>query len=519
MSLRETSVPSNCSTASRAKAFPALERLGTPRLVERLEPASAIGETTPPKPVFNYINHKFTTAGEKPGSRVRPDVPYGIHRLVFAASVFTDSAVCYSFTPPKERGRLIGVWDELVGGVLNRPGWLGKPVDAAIRVATEGDNLLENADRFRVGARRGTRLRREGSCFVVTSADNEEGGSDTGQLRARLENVPCNGPDLFVRIRAKGEPLKGHPSEMARLMEVGIAPPEGLLTVGERPVTGMALRGKPETQLASNSGARVVPRRIEIGGAVKRGFDVHPPYKEGVGYTFWSREVTIPREGRLQFSTGMGERSPERSDGVWFRVYVSNAETDKPVVDGTRIFEHVQKAHRWQDHEVSLKKWQGERVRLSFVADCGPNDNSTTDHAKWGEPVVVGNDEKTNRTQPRTFMSWLGPEAFDSTFYFDAIRDNSVDLDIGVEGGTPVVIESIDVYSAPDVIYREFEHGLVVSNPSPRLIRFDLAKRFPAERFRRIQGTAEQDSRFNNGEPVGTVLELGPKDAVFLRRE
>ena len=39
------------------------------------------------EPVFNYINHKFTMAGATPGSRVQPEVPYSVHRLVFAAAM------------------------------------------------------------------------------------------------------------------------------------------------------------------------------------------------------------------------------------------------------------------------------------------------------------------------------------------------------------------------------------------------------------------------------------------------
>ena len=466
------------------------------------------------EPVFNYINHKFTTAGEKPGSRVRPDVPFGIHRLVFAAAVFTDSAVCYSFTPPKPRGRLIGVWDELVGGTLDRPGWLGMPLGPPVRLAAEGKDLLQSSPEFRVEASKGTQVRRDANGWHVTT----EEGTDAPDLRLRLKDIPCNGPDLFVRIRAHGDPLRGHPREMARLMETAIAPPEGMLVAGEPPQTGMAVRGKPETELDRAAGAWVTPRRILIGDVAKRGFEVHPPYKKGVGYTFWSREVTVPEEARLRFSTGMGPKSPERSDGVWFRVYVSAADSSDPVVGGTKVFEHVQKAHRWEDHEVSLKPWSGKCIRLSFVADCGPHDNSTTDHAKWGGPVLVGPEGIEVWTEPRGFMTWLGGVPFTSAYYFDAVRGESVDLTVRVEGRAPFVIEAIEAYAAPDLIYREFEHGLVFANPSPRACKFDLADRFPGKQFRRIQGTELQDPEFNNGRPAGSVLRLEPMDAVFLRK-
>lgn len=51
------------------------------------------------EPKLNYINHKFMTRG----GEGKPEVPFNIHRLAFAAGVFTDSAICYSYLPPGSR--------------------------------------------------------------------------------------------------------------------------------------------------------------------------------------------------------------------------------------------------------------------------------------------------------------------------------------------------------------------------------------------------------------------------------
>ena len=67
-------------------------------------------------------------------------------------------------------------------------------------------------------------------------------------------------------------------------------------------------------------------------------------------------------------------------------------------------------------------------------------------------------------------------------------------------------------------MYREFERGLVLANPSPRPYTFDLATLFPGRSFRRIQGSPRQDPATNNGAPVAGTLTLGPKDALFLVR-
>jgi hypothetical protein len=65
-------------------------------------------------------------------------------------------------------------------------------------------------------------------------------------------------------------------------------------------------------------------------------------------------------------------------------------------------------------------------------------------------------------------------------------------------------------------MYREFERGLVVANPSPRPYAFNLEKLFPGKTFRRLKGSSLQDRAANNGAAVRGVLELGPKDALFL---
>ena len=80
---------------------------------------------------------------------------------------------------------------------------------------------------------------------------------------------------------------------------------------------------------------------------------VHPPWKKAVGYTFWERQVRVPKSGRLDFYTGMGQKSPERSDGVTFRVFIAELANGK-VGPYQRVFEHVQKAWKWTHHTVPL---------------------------------------------------------------------------------------------------------------------------------------------------------------------
>jgi len=295
-------------------------------------------------PAFSYVNHKFTEPAGRPGTVRRPETPWSTHRLVFAAAVFTDSAICYSFAPPKEPGELLGVWDELWMGAAKRPGWLGKPLGPAVRLAQARPDLLAGKGLTpRANAPFGwqggnVRLQWSKGALVARAAQIGQ-----RELRFRLTTVPCNGPDLFVSVTLRGEPMDGCPRQMPRLATVGI-----------------------------------------------------PPARH---------------------------------------------------------------------------------------------------------------------------MTWVGTEDFTSTFYFPDVRSKSVDLEFVVEGPEPVTLSRLTAHAHPDAIYREFENGLVLANPSPRPYAFDLARLFPAKRFRRIRASSRQDTATNDGSPVGKTVRLAPKDALFLVRD
>jgi len=266
-------------------------------------------------PVFNYINHKFNEPDPASGLPKPPEVPFSIHRLVFAAAVFTDASICYSFQPEAEPGERVGVWDELRMGTAWKTGWLGKPVGPPVRLAQRQPELLKG------------RM-------------PEPAPSQDGDRVFRIGGVSAGGPDLFVEVTASAEPLKGYPKEIARMMTVSV---------------------------------------------------------------------------------------------------------------GTQ-----------------------------------------------------------------QFMSWVNQRDFTAGFYFSEAPAAGAAIEIRVEGSEPVRISRIAAYAHPDAMFREFSHGVVLANPSPRPYTFDLARLFPGQRFQRLQGSSRQDPKTNNGEPVGASVTLGSKDALFL---
>ncbi len=134
-----------------------------------------------------------------------------------------------------------------------------------------------------------------------------------------------------------------------------------------------------------------------------------------------------------------------------------------------------------------------------------------------GEDVFL---ELTMRTaEPRLFRAgasygWMNEKPFAYTLYLPA--NSSAELDFSVEDGTVPEISRLRLHRHPDAMYRLFERGIVIANPSPRPYTFDLEKLAPGRRFRRIPGTPEQDPRTNNGAAITGPVVLQPKDALFL---
>jgi hypothetical protein len=116
-------------------------------------------------------------------------------------------------------------------------------------------------------------------------------------------------------------------------------------------------------------------------------------------------------------------------------------------------------------------------------------------------------------------MTWLAAAPFEAGFYFAAGElegARNVTLHFEVEGEEPVVIERVEAYSAPDAMFRLFENGIVLANPSPAPVSFNLSELSPGVTYRRLAGSAHQDPSTNNEEAVAGRVTLGAKDGLFL---
>ncbi len=425
----------------------------------------------------------------------------------------------YSVHPPYRslrESQEFPVWDEFVRGADHVLGWLGRPDAPAVRVALSAPDLLE-------GAGHGRALARLIKGRVAVSVEGEGVAIRPSDARAKklafaIRNIPTRGPDLYVSLTMKAAPMEGYPREMARFVKVMASGGMIDLVAREPDETGMCLRGRGEEPLDRSTGAAVSRGPRTVGGKSLPTVFAHPPWKHGTGYTYWCQEIDVPPRSELRFSIGMAVKSPQRSDGVWFKVYAAVVAA-QGIGRYEKIFEKSSKAYRWLPQTVSLAKYAGKCVRLKFVADAGPRDNSTTDQAHWGAVRIVARGvSESEVTRPAEYMTWANDKPFTSGFYFRHIRSPQIDLAFTVESTEPVVLQSITVHAYPDVMYRVFEKGLVLANPSLRPYTFDLRSITPERRYRRLRATEFQDRVANNGEPVGDRVTLGERDALFLVR-
>ena len=479
-------------------------------------------------PVFSYINHKFVSHGESPGEMRQADVPFSAHRLVFAAALFTNSAICYSTVPKTDRDGMMGVWDELWAGQDRQLGWLGPALGPAVHLAERQKDLLEG----RFGGGKEVVLGEEDGREEIRHEDLRQDAAGAGrhkelrqdaagagrhkELRIEVRDVPCTGADLVVAVTVTAEPMEGYPTTMPRVMHVSAG--RGLdLSDGWGVETGMQLRAEAASPIDVETGARVsFSAGLTIGGQTIPGCAVHPPYRGGTGLVFWQREVELPSDATLVFHTGMGEKAPGRSDGVVFRVEL--AEIGQSPEQWQRVFEHRQVKSEWVRHAVSLKSYQGRQVLLRFVADAGPEDNATTDHGHWGNLRLVSGPAPPSFAAPQRFMSWCNSKPFTSYFYFDNMEGQSVDLTITIEGDRPATIHKMTANAAPEVVYRLYENGIVIANLGSTPVPISLLQLAPGRSFRRLRGTASQDPATNDGKPVDDRINVPARDAVFLIR-
>lgn len=150
-------------------------------------------------------------------------------------------------------------------------------------------------------------------------------------------------------------------------------------------LTGIAFREKPEVRGTGGTGASFAWQGITSGGVTKDGIFSHPPYQGGVGYTYGITEPIVIPEEPCEFRCFIGIKDGgDASDGVTFKVIALDESNAERV-----LLEESWAERKWKGVSADLSAFGGKSIRLKFIADVGPNDNSSADWASWGEPRIT----------------------------------------------------------------------------------------------------------------------------------
>jgi len=126
------------------------------------------------RPRFSYVNHKTIIDGNQSAQ-----TPLSFARLVQGACLIMDSGFTYAMRPMGAKGQM-PIYDELVAGTRQRPGWLGRPMSEPVSLAAQTPDLLAGRDLARTAA---SQVKVEGTTLTLAP------GPDDASLRVALADL------------------------------------------------------------------------------------------------------------------------------------------------------------------------------------------------------------------------------------------------------------------------------------------------------------------------------------------
>ena len=164
-------------------------------------------DTRSAQPRFHYGLMKYLRWEEPP--------EVSDSRLIMAGTTLHGAAVPLGMVPDRPS---FFVYDEILGGALNRKGWLGKPVGPARRLGLEAD--AEQAGEWIPG---NTRMVPEGGGLRLESRSEK-----VIDLRFSLGPISHAGGDLLVRLEAVAGEREGYPAGYYRELFLELAGDEAI---------------------------------------------------------------------------------------------------------------------------------------------------------------------------------------------------------------------------------------------------------------------------------------------------
>jgi len=376
-------------------------------------------------------------------------------------------------------------------GAAHRLGWLGKPRGDIVYLGRAEPDLC--AGKLALPQ-------------TVTGRNND------GNNGSRLSlSVTPTAPQLLVVARWRGEPRAGVGLTMPRNVLVSLrggAAGEGYLLPADAASVEAGLRFTDGTvQMLPKPAARL---EFYDGGQTLRIGAKH----SSATHLFWQAHGRIEAGSRLALAVFLGsgahsvEAAEVRSDGTpgEFRPVVAPFTPSGPAAFRRNV-------------ALDPLGLAGREVLFRFLVETRNGRASAAgSEVAAGQPVL--GDWPTAGPIQRSIGGYVAEQSCQQTFHFNHVPANvPLELAFEFEGGEPVVIEGLSVHPASGAVAREFDHGVVLVNPSLGEQTFELARLLPGRYFRRFQATANQDTAVNNGQPAGPSFTLGALDGVFLVSE
>lgn len=189
--------------------------------------------------------------------------------------------------------------------------------------------------------------------------------------------------------------------------------------------------------------------------------------------------------------------------------------------DGKRCI--IQKIDQTREMSIDIRQLKGDRKDAllclsSKAAGSLPEYNKQVPH-KFYLSLNGANEHNADK-----FYALSDCKQFtQSQFYFRNAEKDSLHISIHFESGNCFEIESIRLKRGEVLVYREFENGIVFTNPSCYPISIDVNKLFPGKQLSHIKGTDWQRKKdpydINDGSKVESELTIHPVDAVFLHKD
>jgi hypothetical protein len=189
--------------------------------------------------------------------------------------------------------------------------------------------------------------------------------------------------------------------------------------------------------------------------------------------------------------------------------------------DAVRIDSTAEDETRFEIRGIPL---QGPDLTLVATVRAAPRKGFPAEYARLlfattgVKGLPVPSLERGQLKEDNREFALVDGKPFSTVFYFKNLKGMSVDVELSLESNEPMWLESVAACAAPDVMYREFERGVVIANPGVTPLTFNLAELLPGRSYRRILGTERQDPATNSGKPASGLLELPALDAIFLVR-